>query len=329
MGRQIGEEFRDWFPKLLEHFARWLLDDPDGNRPAIAQLRKVVLAHCPEVYEETLGMADGAGIESERMLGLRYFNEIAAYRTEGCCGVFLTEGREGPLLGRTCDIEPDLSAQIQLCRVCRPAEGARTLLITYLGLTGGVGINEHGLGLAGSSASGLDAHAGSGLPTAVLNHLIMTRCRSLADVRDLLARHTMRCKGAVELICDQQGGSTLVELASGRVPVLVPRPLGRRWQVCSNFFVSGRIPIRPQPAYLESAYARYGRMVHQLDQGLTEPTVAGLKTLLRDVAQPGFVVPEAHCVLRTAYAFVAEPASGRMHLCAGHPAEAEFQIVSL
>ena len=45
-------------------------------------------------------------------------------------------------------------------------------------------------------------------------------------------------------------------------PVQVPRDPGAWWQVCTNFFLSGELPIQPQPDYLRSAYARYGRMLH-------------------------------------------------------------------
>jgi len=42
-------------------------------------------------------------------------------------------------MARTCDIEPDLGAESQLARVCRPATGPATVTITYLGLTGAWG----------------------------------------------------------------------------------------------------------------------------------------------------------------------------------------------
>ena len=329
MGRQIGEEFRDRFPELLEHFAGWLVSDLDGFRPAVGRLREVVRRHCPELDEETAGMAEATGIEPDVMLGYRFFNEIRNYREEGCTGAFLADADEGPLLARTCDIEPDVSAEIQLCRVNRPDEGARTINVTYLGLTGGVGLNEHGIGLTGSSASTNAVAAGEGLPTALMNHMVMSRCRSLDDVRELLGRHTMRCKGAVELACDAQGDSMLIELASGYKPVIVPRREDRSWQVCSNFFPSGRIPALRRPPYLQSAYARYGRLVHQLDWGLAEHSVPGLKALFEDIAQPGLVAPEEYCWIHTAYAFVVELKARRMHLCPGHPSREKYIEVSL
>jgi hypothetical protein len=329
MGRQIGEEFRELLPQVIDHFARWLVEEAERYAPAIDRLRGVVAEHCPEILDETLGMAQSAGIDPDLMLGYRYFNEVRNYEGEGCSGVFVADGAEGPLLGRTCDIERDISAEIQICRVCRPTGGIRTLLVTYLGLTGGVGFNEHGIGLTGSSAGAVPLEAAQGLPTGVMNHLITSRCRTLEEVRELLGRHTMRCKGAIELVCDADGNSMLVELATGHPPLTVPRAPGRTWQVCSNFFASDRVPIRRNPYYLESAYARYGRMVHLLDSGRAGRSVAGVKALIEDIAQPGLVAPEDHCLLFTAYAFVADLRARTLHVCPGNPAQARYFEVTL
>jgi len=275
MGRQIGEEFREHFAPVLDHFAAWLRDDLDAYRPAAGAIRALVLEHCPELQEETLGMAEAVGFEPDLMLGLRFFNELRHYRT-GCSGAFISDAAEGPLLVRTCDIEPDIGA-----------------------------------------------------PMAIGNFLLMNRCRSLDEATGLLSRLTMRGKAAVLLICDETGSSALVELASGHAPVIMPREEARSWQACSNFCPSGRIPNRDDPRVMENAYTRYGRMVHLLDGGLAERSVEGMKNLIADIVQPGPVCHAPQCWFKTAYAFVAEVRSRRMHLCPGHPAEVSYTEVSL
>jgi len=328
MGRQIGEEFREHFAPVLDHFAAWLRDDLDAYRPAAGAIRALVLEHCPELQEETLGMAEAVGFEPDLMLGLRFFNELRHYRT-GCSGAFISDAAEGPLLVRTCDIEPDIGARIQLCRVNRPADGPHTITCTYLGMTGGVGFNEHGLAVTGSSAPADVPPATEGVPMAIGNFLLMNRCRSLDEATGLLSRLTMRGKAAVLLICDETGSSALVELASGHAPVIMPREEARSWQACSNFCPSGRIPNRDDPRVMENAYTRYGRMVHLLDGGLAERSVEGMKNLIADIVQPGPVCHAPQCWFKTAYAFVAEVRSRRMHLCPGHPAEVSYTEVSL
>ena len=329
MGRQVGETFREWFAPALDHFAPWLKSDLDTYRPAIAALRRLLHEHCPEIVDETQGMAEAAGLNQDLMLGLRYFNELRQRIAPGCSGLFLADSDRGPLLARTCDIEPDFSAEIQLLRISRPDDGPATALTTYLVLTGGVGVNEYGLAMTGSSASAKTPGGHDGLPIAVLNHLVMTRCRRAEDVRQLLSQHRVSRKGAVELVCDAVGASVMVELVSGRRIIQTRRRPDRDWQACSNFCFSKELTTAAGPSYLQSAYARYGRMVHQVGEGLMPRTVEGVKQLFREVAQPGMVSPAEHCTFRTAYAFVIEAANRKMHLSPGHPAETDCIEVAL
>jgi len=167
------------------------------------------------------------------------------------------------------------------------------------------------------------------MPGQVLNFLLLHRCRSCAEARDLLSRYAFLGKSCNLIAGDSRGASVLLEMAPGRMAEQVDRPTGQSWQICTNFFTSGRTPIDPEPLYLESAYARYGRMAHWLGADLVEPSVSGVKQLLTDIAQPGVCIPVEHVGPRTAYSQVMELSSGRMHITGGHPAEADWREVSL
>jgi len=329
MGRQIGEQFRRWFPPVLEHFAPYLRSDFESVRPAVRRIGRMLEKNAPDLLEETRGVAEGAGFEPEVMLGLRFFNEIRGFGADGCSGVFVADAPEGPLLARTCDIEPDISFEIQLCRVSRPNEGPGTVTVTYLPLTGGMGVNEHGLAVTGSSAPIRPRKTTVGLPVALINHRLLGRCRNVPEARRLLSSVKARCKPVLELVADAAGKSMLVEMAAGRPIVILPRDKQQTWQACSNICFSGRLPCQGQPHYLYNAYARYGRIVHHLQEGLVERSVAGMKRLLKDVAQPGPICPKGASPLETAYAFVVETHARAMHLCAGNPNEGTYRRISL
>ena len=330
MGEQVGEAFRDRFELVLDRFAPWLASDLDGLRPEIAGLRRLLGDHCPELIEETEGMARAVGLDPDLMLGLRYFNELREHAAPGCSGLFLAESDCGPLLARTCDIEPDLSAEIQLLRVNRPDDGPATVLVTYLVLTGGVGLTEHGLAMTGSSATPkVNSPRGEGLPIAVVNHLLMTRCRGVEDARELLETHQVRGKGAVELVCDESGKSVMVEYVPGQPTIVTERAADRDWQACSNFCFSGGLTNSMDARYLQNAYARYGRVVHQVGEGIMDRSVDGVKQLFLEISQPGMVCPEEHCFFHTAYAFVIDVRARKMHLCPGHPAKEEYMEIVL
>ena len=47
MGQQLGEAFREWFPQLFNHFAKWLLADLNRFRPVIREIDALLLCHAP------------------------------------------------------------------------------------------------------------------------------------------------------------------------------------------------------------------------------------------------------------------------------------------
>ncbi len=55
-----------------------------------------------------------------------------------------------------------------------------------------------------------------------------------ADVM-LAVKHSQRGKGLVQLVCDDTGGSLLLEMTSGQPVTVTPRWPDRDWQACSNF----------------------------------------------------------------------------------------------
>ena len=329
MGRQLGEEFRDTIKACMEHYAPWLLAEPVKYAPAIQSLSGVLEQHCPVVLEETHGLAEAVGTPRELMLGYRLFNEVRRYGpVVGCSAVFLAEAAEGPLLGRNCDLRPTTDPDFQLCRTCRPDEGAAVISTTYLGMVGGVGVNEHGLGLGGASAHTDARYGDAGLPAQVLCWLLMYTCRRVTEARELLAAHPFLGKSANLIVADDSGASVLLELAPGAPAFQTPRRLDRSWQACTNFFASGQVPIKQETPYLENAYARYGRIVHLLDEGLTQHSLGGLKQLLTDIAQPG-VCTRDNPTLRTAYSHVMDLKARTMHVTPGHPAEVAWKEVAL
>lgn len=329
MGRQLGEQCGDDIRRCMQTYAPWLIEDTDRFRPAVADLRAVLAEHCPELLEESQGMAEGAGLEPDLTLGFRFFAEVRKRLSPACCAIYLANTPDGPLLGRNCDLDPKFDAGVQLCRVCRPSDGPAMIKMGYVGLAGATGLNEHGLGLGGASAHTTENYGNEGLPAAVLGFMVMGRCRTAAQAASLMASHKFLGKSANIMVGDKGGGSVLFELAPGRTPVAVGREDRRQWQACTNFFQSGEIPIAPEQAYLQSAYARYGRLVHQLEGNFVEPSVAGLQDLLAQITQPGLFDTGREGKVKTAYSQVLELKAGVVHYTPGHPAEVAWQSVAL
>jgi hypothetical protein len=273
-------------------------------------------------------MAEAAGCDELVMLGYRFFNEVRQRMRPGCSVVFLAETLDGPLLGRNCDLDPGFSADIQVCRTCRPVGRPATLTTTYLGMPGGAGFNEHGLGLGTASAHTAARFGGQGLPASLILHRLLHRCSDAAEAQVLAAADPFLGKPCNVIAADESGVSALLELAPGAPAFVSPRPAGRDWQACANFFLSAHVPISPETAYLQSAYARYGRVAHQLDGGILERSCAGLKRLLTEIAQPGLCIVE-NPAFKTAYSQVMDLRGRRMHVAPGHPGEVAWQEAAL
>lgn len=329
MGRHYGEALREEIARCIEQFAPWLLSEPQRHAAAIADLRATLEANCPELCEETQGMAEGARLSGDVMLGYRFFHEVRLRAREECSVVFLAATPDGPLLGRNCDLSPGFEAQVQLCHLRRPTGGPACALTTYVGMAGGVGVNERGFSIAGASAGTDAVYGDAGVPGAALCHMLLHRCGSVAEARGLLADLPFLGKPMNLIAADETGASVLLECAPGRVAEQVLRAAGSDWQACTNFFLSGAIPLRADAPYLSNAYARFGRITHRLSGEGLPRSVEGVQELLTDIAQPGLVCPAETSPFRTAYSQVMELSSRTMHLCPGHPEEEEWERVGV
>ncbi len=326
MGRQLGEAFRDEIQRAQELFAPWLVSEPEKYAPALARLEGLLRAEGPELLDEALGMAEGAGMTPEVGLGYRLFNQVPLFMDTGCSVVFMRDTDRGPLLGRNCDLGPN-ELDLQLCHVRRPTGQTATIETTYVGLAAGWCLNEFGLGMAGASAPAA-AQSHEGLPGPVLAYRVMHDCRTVAQVRELLAGLPFLGKAANYLVADETGDVALYEFVPGLPPREVPPTHGGAWQVATNFMLSEPEPWGAGPVYAQNAYARYGRVTQVLERGLAAPSVEGMHDLLGSIAQPGPVCPEGPGLL-TAYSHIMDLRARTMHLWPGHPAQVEPLVFTL
>ena len=333
MGLQYAGQAGARLHEVIARYAGWLKADLAKHMPRIQELREQALAHCPELIEETAGMAEGAGLDEMLMFGFRFFNEMGPWRRRpdpACSCIFIKDGMEGPLLGRNSDLEKD--HKVATCHTCRPDRGTAFITTTYLGMAAGPGLNSHGLGLVGASAPGERANDKTGMSSAILNRMVLGHCRSAGDAAVLLSRHIFDGTPCNWLVADAAGAAVLVELVPGLAPVVTPMPPERTWLACTNFYISGTLANKHDTpraiADLDSAYARYGRIAHQLGENIMPHDISGLKRLLIDVAQPGLCQPDTN-VLRTAYSQVCDLKARAMHVSAGHPADVPFATVKL
>jgi predicted choloylglycine hydrolase len=328
MGEQMGRTFAAELRRVMDRFLALLPKDAAKVAAATATVRESVRRMCPELLEETAGMAAGARTDEESLFRYRFYIDIQASFGHNCSSFFVLDGAASPWLGRTCDIEAE-DHWTQTCHIRRPKTGAASACLTYLGMSSAVGMNGHGVAFVGGSAASRDSYGDSGVSCAMLMHKALHTCRSVPDVREMLLKQPVRGKGAVLLVADADGRSCLFESASGRRMNPIERPAERSWQACTNFYCSGEIANADYPEYLYNAYARYGVLSHQLSANLATRTVEGLQKLLADISQPGPHVPKGACPLETAYAALFDLKRRALYLAPGNPNSTAFEKVNL
>lgn len=329
MGRQLGEAFAEELGRCVARFAGMAAQESGGGvEPSVARVRAAAADVCPDLLEETVGMAEGSGIPVAQLFAHRFCGSIRFLARTGCSSFFVRDAAGTPWLARTCDIEPE-DHWHQLRHLRRPDDGCATLVTTYLGFAGGVGINEHGFGIVGVSGSTRETYGDAGRFASMLVHRVLHDCGDLVEANEVLLEGPALGKGQVWLAADASGRSSLYQVAPGLCPVEIPRPPERQWQACTNFQPRAAIPGTSDPLVLYNSYARYGWLSHQLAEGEAETTVEGLQNVLRGVSQPGPNIPPASFPLETAYASLFNLSDRTAYIAGGNPNAHPFEELRL
>lgn len=324
MGRQLGSKFSDELGRCIDRFVGLMKSRGRDLGPAISRVRADVQSRCPELLEETAGMAEGSGIEEIEVFSLRFYGNLAM--EIGCASFYVQDESGEAWLGRTVDIEPEDHWQM-ICQVHRPADGCAMLTTSYLGMPGPTGVNEHGLAFGSASAQTRDTYGDTGVFSSLVGFRAMRDCSSVKEAVRLLTAEPILGKGAVMLVADASGASCLLPVVPGRKVEPIPRKPDMRWQACTNFQPSRDVPDREIPGGLYNPYARYGWMAHQLGDDQAPATRAGAEKVVRGLAQPGTVVPKGAVTLPTGYSTLIELRSLSFYLAPGNPNQVQFEKV--
>lgn len=125
----------------------------DSLRPTLAAYGKVIAAATPRLSEEIDGLACGAGISRELAVLLQVRREIIGFQrvpARGDCTTYasLSAGPGGgPVLAQTVDLNGDLDDQITVLDIGLSGSARRTLILSFGGLLGYLGVNSDGLAI--------------------------------------------------------------------------------------------------------------------------------------------------------------------------------------
>jgi hypothetical protein len=327
MGHEFGRALGDVLRRAVDAFVPRLRDDATLASHVASILEHRISAHCPSVLEETQGMAEGAGIPPDVLLAYRFVGEVNSALDVGCTVCFINTPGDGPLLARNCDIEKDWSVEIQTCWIRRPSGESSFVHNGYAGMVSpGAAMNEHGLGMAGASShvsAGKTSPASKDPPASIFALMCMLGCRTVSEAATLISQHRFfSSKAANWIVADDTGQSMIVEVIRNEYPTQIPRPRDRSVQFCTNHSLKHIERIEPEAGYLQSSYARYGRLFHRLLEQPMELNRAHLSGLMAEVAEPGVCIAEQGLKLHTCYTTLFDLKRRVQYLADGHPTRA-------
>lgn len=304
----------------------------DDVHAAREPLDEALAAHFPDLVEEMDGIAAGAGLDRDDVLTLNAFPDIALWNS--CTTAIVRTGSGGqPLLFQNNDA---FAAYGDTMLVLHVLGGPSHTSVTYAGMVGESGINEHGLAVAGNSLC--TRHGGPGVPFIALIRKVLEQ-PTVAEAIALI-QTIPRAAGMAYALVDAHGDAAYLETSADRVGQL---QVGD-WTAHTNHSLLPELRdaerategfLARSRARLEAARDVLGRAA--ADEGLgqaAKPSRDVLERLARNHAHGRDSVCQhvgsdenPHTAWRTLYSIVVDPVEGSVHLADGLPCEHAFRRV--
>lgn len=198
-GLACGRALADRIAAHMADWDRWLT--AVTSRPGLDYVRAMVrdtdyrtaiAAHAPDLMDEVLGMAEGAGADPDLVYGLQLMDEewfhrgragVVAPQPEKCSSFAVVEPGGDAWIGQNMDLGAYTDGHQVMLRIGRDGDRPGALVFTTAGVIGLMGVNDAGVGVCVNSLPQLPA-APYGLPVAfVLRRLL--QARSVAEAADL------------------------------------------------------------------------------------------------------------------------------------------------
>ena len=312
IGRQHGEQERDnitaFLADGLARLQRLLGARFDGAalRAESARYRRVIEAHLPGLAREVAGLAVGAGIDQDDAWLLQLRRELVGYQKIpplGDCSTVATLDGRASMLAQTIDLNGGMRAELSVLDLT-PDGARRSLMVSFTGLLGYLGMNESGL------AVGLNLVLSGEWRPGIPAYLLIRHLLDSADTVDeciAIIESLPRASSRALTICD---GAQLACIEYTPTQMLVRR--GPRL-AHTNHFLDTRLIGRDEinPFAHNSSLARLERCAAFLDRSSMPAEAQDYFDLLADapmyIADNGDVRRE--CTVATA---VLQPGLGRM-----------------
>ena len=176
--------------------------------PTLRAYDEAISAAVPRLATELDGLAAGAGISRDQALLLQLRREIMGYQripTMGDCTTYARSGSD-PVLAQTVDLNGELDDQLTVLQVALDGQRRRSLVLSFGGLLGYLGVNSDGL------AVGLNLVLGGrwqpGVPPYLAIRHLLDSAGSVAEAISVLAELPLASSRSLTL-CDLETSAYL------------------------------------------------------------------------------------------------------------------------
>jgi isopenicillin-N N-acyltransferase-like protein len=292
--------------------------------PELAGFAIAIANATPALSEELAGLADGAQISAAEAVLLQARRELIGYQkipvpARGDCTTYasLTGGpANGPVLAQTVDLNGDLDDQLAVLEIDLSGSKRRSLVLSFGGLLGYLGLNSDGLAIGLNLVLGGDWHPG--LPPYLAIRHLLDQASNVKDALTILAGLPLASSRSLTL-CDPVSVAC-VELLDGELRVTSSGPVSTHTNhfLHQDFKAADELNVFAR----NSSVRRLKAVQAGLDQ-LGEP--ASVEQHFDLLSSQGICVADTGDLRRekTVAAVVMLPDQGELHVRPGNPNDNE------
>ncbi|MEO6700158.1 MAG: C45 family peptidase [Jatrophihabitantaceae bacterium] len=297
-------------------------------RPSLRGYDEQLSRATPDLATELDGLAAGAGISRDQALLLQLRREIMGYQripTMGDCTTYARSSDPGagtdPVLAQTVDLNGELDDQLVVLQVALAGRSRRSLVLSFGGLLGYLGVNSDGL------AIGLNLVLGGrwvpGVPPYLAIRHLLDNASTVTEAIGVLQQLPLASSRSLTL-CDLER-SAYLEILDGRIRVVpATTPVHTNHFLHPDFTSADELNVFAR----NSSIQRLKSCTAALEQ---LPAEAGIAEHFQLLSTPPICVADTGDIRRerTVAAVVLLPERGQLHVRPGDPSRSETESFSL
>jgi Acyl-coenzyme A:6-aminopenicillanic acid acyl-transferase len=283
--------------------------------PVLAAYDEQISTATPLLARELDGLAAGAHISRDMALLMQLRREIIGYQripTRGDCTTY-ARSASMPVLAQTVDLNGDLDDQITILDVSLTGSSRRSLVLSFGGLLGYLGVNSDGLAIGLNLVLG--GHWHPGVPPYLAIRHLLDSASGVDEAIELLRGLPLASSRSLTL-CDPTK-SVYLEILDNQIAVVEDRYLAH-----TNHFLDAEFAKRDELNVFarNSSVARLKSALAGLEQLPDDATPEQHFELLSTAP---ICVPDTHDIRRerTVAAVVMLPTRGELHIRPGDPSQ--------